>query len=118
MSEVSIYFTAMAAMGGVLAIIQQIFDKSFQRKMSVELAFSLSVVFVTLFQVLPVLYFRSVMTKSGNADAAVGALIAFAGFIIFWLLLEQVISSPEAEDEPAAGEAARAYAKVIRNREY
>lgn|GEM_PF-1703670 len=117
MSEVSIYFSAMAGMGCALAIIQQIFDKSFQRKMSTPLAFSFSIMFVTLFQILPVLYFRSMMTKAGNADAALGALIAITGFILFWLLLEKLMPSMT-DEQPIPGQAARAYAKVVRDRDY
>jgi len=123
MSEIQIYFAAMAAMGGVLAIIQQVFDKSFQRKMSTALAFSLSVLFVSLFQILPVLYFRSAMSKEGNAEAALGAIIAVLCFAALWMLLEKSIPGTERvatvpRRRAVVDSAAQEYAKIIENRGY
>jgi len=118
MNEVQIYFVAMAAMGAVLAVIQQVFDKSFQRKMSASLAFSLSVIFVSLFQILPVLYFRSAMTSEGNAQAATGALIAVLCFSLLWALLEKVMPGVQQERKIAADSAAQEYARIIENRGY
>ena len=118
MSEIQIYFAAMAAMGGVLAIIQQVFDKSFQRKMSTALAFSLSVIFVSLFQILPVLYFRSAMNTEGNAEAATGAVIAIFCFSLLWILLEKAMPGAEPERTVSTDSAAQEYARIIENRGY
>ncbi len=120
MHDFAFYLSVMAGMGVILATVQQISDRSFQRRASVAKAFVLSIVFLALFQIFPIVYFRIMMNHINNADAAMGLLCAFGGFVFFWLVLEKVIpKKPEPTiNKPRPGEAARAYAKVVARREY
>jgi len=120
MHNFAFYLSVMGGMGAILATVQQISNRSFQRRSSVAMAFILSIVFLTLFQIFPVVYFRIMMNHINNSDAAMGLLCAFSGFIFFWLVLEKVIpEKPEIPvNKPRPGQAARAYAKAVANREY